>query len=157
MTIQEKKEYCKKFFEELAEKLKDTHVIVRSCNQDESAYLVPIGTEKQITYYGKPDNSFRISDHWNWYSNLKKCSDPNYIQCLNVDLACRCKNRKGPALASEPYWAWCVAMYKKEVGYYHTMVGEFYNPVLKKQEFLTFDGLDTWIPIFQNEIMHASK
>lgn len=151
MTIEEKKDYCKKFFEELSEKLKDTHVVVKSCNADESAYLIPKGTEDQITYYGKPDCSFRISDHWNWYSNTKKCNDPNYIQCMNVDLNVMAKNRKGPGLASDPYWAWCVGIYFEKDGVYHTMVGEFYNPVTEKQEFIEFEDLDTWIPIFKKE------
>ena len=49
-------------------------------------YLVPLGTKKDVTYYGKPKWSFRFSDHWNWYESMKKCDLKNYIQCFNVDL-----------------------------------------------------------------------
>ena len=81
MTAQEKEQKCKDFFEELSEKLKDTHIVMKSCNKDNSVYLVPKGTEKEVTYYGKPVYSFRISDHWNWKSNLKKNPNPGYVQC----------------------------------------------------------------------------
>jgi hypothetical protein len=151
MTLEEKKNYCKNFFEELSEKLKDTHVVVRSCNQDESAYLVPIGTEDQITYYGKPANSFRISDHWNWYANLRKNPDPNYIQCNNVDLGVGCKKRNGPGLASNPWYAWCVAIVLAD-GEYHTMVGETNNPETDEWCFVEFEDLDSWIRIFKSDL-----
>ena len=49
-------------------------------------YLVPFGTKKEITYYGKPKWSFRFSDHWNWYEARKKCDQESYIQCFNVNL-----------------------------------------------------------------------
>lgn len=66
--------------------LGDKWVVVESCNKDFSKYLVIEGDEKGITYYGKPACSFRISDHWNWFSNLNKCEDPFYIQCNSLDM-----------------------------------------------------------------------
>ena len=155
MTTEEKKNYCKKFFEELAEKLSETHVVVRSCNNDESAYLVPKGTEDQISYYGKPENSFRISDHWNWYSNIKKNENVDYIQCYNADLGVKAKRRNGPGLASNPFWAWCVCVFKN--GKYHTMVGEYYNKYNDEQVFVQCDDdfLKHWIPQFLDNMTTA--
>ncbi len=154
MTLKEKEKYCKEFFEKLAEKLKDTHVIVSSCNQDESKYLVPKGTEDQITYYGKPENSFRISDHWNWYSNVKKNKNVDYIQCYNVDLGVKAKKRKAPGLSSEPYFAWCVCIFND--GCYHTMVGEFYSERFDEQVFLQMEdeSFEPWIEEWIKNNMH---
>lgn len=86
MTIDEKKAKCTEFFEKLSEALKEDYVVMGSCNQDFSRYLVPVGTESQVSYMEKPENSFRISDHWNWFANVNKCPDEHYIQCLSVDL-----------------------------------------------------------------------
>lgn len=44
------------------------YVLVHSCNKDETVYLVPAGTEDQISYSGKPENSYRLSGHWHWKS-----------------------------------------------------------------------------------------
>ena len=77
---------CEEFFQQLSDILKDRYEVVPSCNQDISRYLIPIGTRDQVSYYGKPDFSFRISDHWNWYSSTKKCNDKDYIQCDSVDM-----------------------------------------------------------------------
>jgi hypothetical protein len=145
MKKEEMKKLCKQFFEELSEKLKNTHVVVRSCNQDESAYLVPIGTEDQITYHGKPDYSFRISDHWNWYSNVKKNPDPYYVQCENVDLM-PARMREAIGRASIPIWAWTVAYYGPDCKY-HTMIGEFFNTEKGKWDWVdcNLEDFDEWI------------
>ena len=80
-------EKCEKFFEELCEELKDTHeVYLCEPGKSASSYLVPKGTADQITLYGKPNNSFRIADTWNWYMSMKKCPDEWTVQCLNTDL-----------------------------------------------------------------------
>ncbi len=85
--ISEKFAKCERFFEELCEELKDTHeVYICEKGKSASSYLVPKGTIDQITVYGKPDNSFRIADRWNWYMNMKKCHDEWLVQCLNTDL-----------------------------------------------------------------------
>lgn len=95
MNDTQKKELCNKFFDELVtvlnEKWKDEElgsewVVVESCNKDFSRYLVLKGRESDITYNSKPKFSFRISDHWNWFSNIKKCEDPFYIQCNSSDM-----------------------------------------------------------------------
>lgn len=87
VSIKEKDlEACEKFLMDLQKILGGKYELVGSCNKDISRYLIPIGTEKQISYYGKPEKSFRISDHWNWYSSTKKCRDISYVQCESVDM-----------------------------------------------------------------------
>ena len=67
---------CEEYFMILSELLSETHEVVGSCNKDISKYLIPKGTASELTYYSKPKNSVRISDHWNWYANLNKCNIP---------------------------------------------------------------------------------
>lgn len=116
---------CKEFFDELASLLSGTFEVIGSCNQDVSQYLVPIGTADQISYYGKPKGSFRISDHWNWYANVNKCHLENYIQCLSVDLPFA-KRRFAPGKASKPIWG-CQVSVVGEDGKYHCVFGESYD------------------------------
>lgn len=71
---------------ELVKQLSDEYEEVVSCNNDISRYLVPKGTADQITYYGKPKRSLRMSDHWSWYANIQKCRDESYVQCANSEL-----------------------------------------------------------------------
>ena len=120
----EKMNLCQDFFNQLGNKLAGTYETVGSCNRDLSAYLIPNGTARQITYYGKPDCSFRVSDHWNWYSNLKKCNKPNYIQCMTRDLPFTNK-RKAPGKASDPICGICVCLFR--YGIYEVVYGEKYN------------------------------
>lgn len=125
MTRDEKMELCIAYFERLAEELKDTHVVVGSCNKDASAYLVPKGTEDQISYYGKPEDSYRISDHWNWFSNVKKCKDEHYVQCLNTDIPWT-RLREEPGMATKPRYGIQVAYYGKDRKY-HGIFGDLFN------------------------------
>ena len=81
-----KLDLCYEFFNKLAELLKDQYEVVPSSIKDLSRYLVPKGTAGEITYHGKPELSFRVSDHWSWYSNLEKCPDEKYIQCYSMDM-----------------------------------------------------------------------
>lgn len=97
----EQAESCIKFFKELYELLNEDYEVI-GCGRNpwdyfvqctdkgifrlNDHYLIPNGTKNQITYYGKPYWSFRISDHWNWYEDTRKCKNKNYIQCFNVDL-----------------------------------------------------------------------
>jgi len=124
MTVEEKRESCENYWKQLCEKLKETHVEMASCNKDVSRYLVPKGTEDQVTYYGKPRDSYRISDHWNWKTSIKKCSDPHYVQCYNKSIRMM-HRRKAPELASKGVVAWCVAYYGEDDAY-HTVHGAEY-------------------------------
>lgn len=127
-----KMEKCRKFFDELAYILGETHEVVASCNKDLSAYLVPKGTKDKISYYGKPESSFRISDHWSWYSNLKKCSNPDYVQCWSVDLPKpRKRDHERPWMATEGRKAAQVAFLGRD-GNYHMLYGEYWDRVAKE-------------------------
>lgn len=97
------------------------YVVISSCNADKTEYLVPKGTENEISYYGKPEKSFRFSDHWNWYANLKKCSNPDYVQCYNESLPCR--NGRINEKATFPYYAGAIAVFTD--GSYKTIAGAF--------------------------------
>lgn len=125
MNFNEKMELCAKFFEELSAALQDNYEVVGSCNKDASQYLIPKGTEEEISYYGKPYASFRISDHWNWYSNLKKCTNEWYIQCYSVDIPWALK-RNEEGKASKPRHGIQVSFFGPDKKY-HCVYGEKFN------------------------------
>ena len=130
MTIEEKMAKCSEFFCKLAEELRDSYEVLESCNADFSKYLVPNGTSDQVTYEGKPDKSFRISDHWNWYANVRKCPNPNYIQCLSVDLPWA-RKRMEEGRPSKPITGVQIALIGDD-GKYHVVYGECYNRKTKE-------------------------
>lgn len=130
MNKKEKMQACLRFFYALAGMLTGDYEVVKSCNQDHSAYLVPLGTSEDITYYSKPDKSFRVSDHWNWYANVKKCENENYIQCWSVDLPFP-RKREQDGKATEPRFAAQVAMIGND-GKYHVVFGEKFDRKTKQ-------------------------
>jgi len=143
MTKKEKLSKCNEYFKELSEKISETYSVVESCNKSEydiTAYLVPNGTENEITYHSKPAFSFRISDHWNWYSNLKKNPNPHYIQCYSVDLP-RAKKREDPTKASVPIQAAQVGYFDKD-NKYHAVFGEIFDRTTKTWSWLFADPAD---------------
>lgn len=131
---------CEIFFEDLARILKDTYEVIKSCNQDLSQYLIPNGTISDLSYYSKPERSFRISDHWNWYSNLRKCSDQHYIQCLSVDMP-RADKRSEYGKATKPKYGIQVCILGGD-GKYHAVYGEVYNCTTKRWDWLETDPAD---------------
>ena len=145
-TAEEKKAKCQLFYKELVTALRDSHENVKSCNRDDSAYLVPKGTSDQITYESKPINSFRISDHWNWKANLEKNQKDGYIQCYTKDVPV-CKARPEPGKASPPIWAWQVGYFGEDKAY-HCVYGEVFNRESKTWYWLEGD-VDDVIMQFQ--------
>lgn len=127
--LDEKIVYCSSFFNCLSEKLNESYSIYGSCNNDCSKYLVPNGAESEVTYYGKPELSFRVSDHWNWYSNIIKCNIPNYIQCFSPDFPW-VRKRKAEGKASVPVLSASVCIYLD--GAYHVIYGEKFDRKTKK-------------------------
>ena len=119
-------ELCNNFIDELAKLLGDKYEIIASCNKDLSRYLIPVGTRDKITYYGKPVLSFRISDHWSWFSNLKKCSVRNYIQCYSRDMPVPKARPVGQDCATKPIRGIQVCVQMKD-GMYHHVYGEKYD------------------------------
>ncbi len=139
-TMSEKLEKCKEFFNSLAMLLYDTYDVMGSCNVDQTSYLVPSGTQGQVTYSSKPARSFRISDHWNWYANIKKCANERYIQCWSVDVPYP-RRREEPGKASEPRRAIQVAMIGPD-GKYHCVYGEFFDRKTKTWGWLEANPVD---------------
>lgn len=127
-------EECKEQFMLLAKKLEETHEIVGSCNNDISMYLIPKGSIDELSYSSKPHDSYRFSDHWNWYANLKKCPDEHYIQCFNTDLPWP-KKRIAEGKASKPINAICIGYFGEDNKYHH-----FFGEKLdKKQHIWVFE------------------
>lgn len=146
MNYGEKAAACKEFFDRLAEALKEYgYTIVDSCNADSTIYLVISGTEKDISYYGKPILSFRLSDHWNWYSNMSKCDKYWFVQCKNDDITWPTK-RTGYG-ATKPKYAWQVAIFGADKKY-HCVFGEKFDRRTKKWSFVTptvEEVIESWI------------
>ena len=100
-------------WEELVEKFKAyDYVEMASCNKDYSRYLVKRGTEDRVSYFGKPQLSLRISDHWNWINNRKA---PGKIQC-------KVKDMWPPKEGQKPSRRVCIAIYDN--GQYHYICGD---------------------------------
>lgn len=140
MTIKEKINKCYEFFKTLGKELGDDYEVLASINKDKkytSLYLCPKGTKDQVTYYGKPMNSFRVSTHWNWRAPLKKCDKENYIQCLNVDLPFA-KKRNGEGESSDPIMAEQVAVIGVD-GKYHAVFGEVFDRKTREWKWLEVD------------------
>ena len=133
MNHEEKMRRCSDFFNVLAQALSSNYTVMGSCNKDVSAYLVPTGHEDEVSYYGKPENSFRVSDHWNWYSSLKKCSDQDEVQCHSIDIP-RPRRRPEVGKASYPRKAAQVALYKD--GRYQAVYGEVFDHKTKSWSWL---------------------
>lgn len=136
-TKEQKIQACASFYGELCAKLEETHEVVGSCNNDISSYLIPKGTVEDLSYYGKPANSFRISDHWNWYSNLRKCSKKGYVQCYSVDVPFA-RRRPEEGKASKPRYAIQVAYYGKDNKYHH-IFGDKFNRKTGEWSFIVAD------------------
>ena len=137
-TYENKMKKCQEFFYKLADILKEEYEVIESCNADCSVYLIPNGTVNELSYYGKPDASFRVSDHWNWYANLQKCDKPEYIQCMSVN-APWCKHRKDDK-ATKPVIAIQVSMIFPD-GKYHAIYGESFDRKKKTWEWLETDPM----------------
>lgn len=135
MTKEEKILACASFYGELCERLEESHEVVGSCNNDISSYLIPKGTIEDLSYYGKPADSFRMSDHWNWFSSTRKCKDEHYVQCHSYDIPWQFK-RYEPGKASKPRTAICVAYYGKDNNY-HVIFGEKFDRRTKTWTFVT--------------------
>ena len=114
---------CREFMEGLRELLKDTYEFGESPFAATSCYLVPNGTADQNTYYSKPQKSFRCSDHWSWYANLKKCSEPRYVQCYNADALW--PNRREGSGATKPIYICCVGYFTGTA--FHCVFGEKFD------------------------------
>lgn len=132
-------EACEEFLQDVQTLLKGRYELIGSCNRDISRYLIPIGTESKVTYYGKPEKSFRISDHWNWYSNTKKCRDFSYVQCESVDMP-KARERKDE-YATKPRKGLQVAIQGTD-GKYHHVFGYKWNSEHEEFEWVSNNPMD---------------
>lgn len=130
-TCREKSEACLDFICTLAEALSETYELVGSCNKDTSMYLIPKGTIDELSYYGKPALSFRYSDHWNWFSNTKKCKDRYHIQCHSVNIPWPEWRRSDSDKATCARTGFQVAIYGKDKQYHHVF-GDYFNRETRK-------------------------
>lgn len=137
---------CLNFFYELASLLGSDYSLVGSCNRDKSVYLVPKGTEKDISYYGKPNKSFRVSDHWNWYANINKCKKEQYIQCWSVDVPYP-RQRKETGKPTKPRKAAQVSIIGPD-GKYHVVYGEKWNKNKKTWTWIDTDPATVITEVF---------
>lgn len=124
MNKKEKQYRCVKFFEELCGLLEGRYERLSGCNWGISECLCPIGTTEEVTYYGKPEMSFRVSNHWNWYANTNRCSDPGHAQCYSTDFPW-VRRRPAEGKPSRPIMAEAVCLYKN--GKYHVVYGEYFD------------------------------
>lgn len=128
---------CMGYFGDLAQRLKESHELVTSINKDGTLYLIPRGTITDISYYGKPIGSFRVSDHWNWWASYRKCVDFHHVQCFSKDLH-RPFRRNGVGLSSTPVMACCVGYYGPD-RLYHIVCGEVWDQKTRKSTFIMRD------------------
>ena len=140
MTKEEKMRKCNEFFNQLVKILEDRYESMGSCNVDSSRYLVPLGTSSEVTYYGKPNKSFRVSDHWNWYANTNKCSNSNYVQCRSLDMPWA-RKRIEIGKATKPRFGAQVAMILDD-GYYHAVYGERFDRKTKSWTWIESNPID---------------
>ena len=135
-SFEEVRHDCELFIEELSKNLIG-YTMIESCNKDESRYLIPIGTENDLSYYSKPVHSFRYSDHWNWYSNVNKCSIEDMVQCNSVDIPWP-KKRESIYKATKPIFGIQVAYYGDD-NLYHSVYGFSFDRKTKKWNWIDND------------------
>lgn len=132
MTFEERRNKVKEFYNRLVDISKDHYFEVESCNNDASRYLLRNGTTREdISYYSKPLWSYRMSDHWNWYTSERKCSDLKYIQCHSIDMPWA-RKRVYVDKATRPMRGWQVCIFSADDGLYHCVYGEIFDRKEKK-------------------------
>lgn len=86
-----------------------------------SGYLMKEGSEKDNTWHSKPELSFRIASHWNWYANTAK-APADYIQCFCPEFGSPNKrSTENPTHATTPIYRTAICFFKD--GFYHVFAG----------------------------------
>lgn len=119
---------CMRFFNDVADILKETHVVVPSKSKKwPSMCLVKKGEEHLVSYYGKPVNSLRVGPNWNWRAGLDRCSNANYIQCVTPDLPfAKKRSKEHPEWSTQPIFGNMVGYFDTD-NKYHCVFGEQYD------------------------------
>ncbi len=138
---------CMDFFNQVAEILKETHVIAPSKSKKwKSACLVRKGEEGQVSYYGKPVNSLRVAPNWNWRAGLDRCSNPGYIQCVTPDLPfAKKRSKEHPEWSTPPIWGNMVGYFDTD-NKYHCIYGERYD--FEKKEWVWVENDPVFVANF---------
>lgn len=131
-TLSEKLEKCKVFmnelFDELNQSFKDYHPIMETspfCPN--SGYICREEEKNMNSWNSKPKDSFRCSDHWNWYANLNKCEDEHYIQCYTKDaIWTRPRYEKCKEHGTKPRMSAMVGYFGSD-NMFHCIYGEKFN------------------------------
>lgn len=110
-------EKCREFIFKLAELLPE-YKLIEGLSKGVSMFLIPEGTEGDVSWTGKPAKSFRFSGVWNWYTNAGNCPDLDVIQCESVDMPAP-KERRGEGSGSIPWKGYQVAYYGDDHKYHH--------------------------------------
>lgn len=115
-----KKENTSRAFDKFEELMsKGDYTIDFHCRTDNrgrhfySFYLIPKGQD--LSYYGHPEGTIRLSNHWSWYSSQNKCSDPNIIQCELKGIAPRLRFENDPNGKTTPKFLTTIAIVKNGV------------------------------------------
>ena len=133
---------CNAWFDKLAELVIPMgYKVIRSSNPTSNdRYLVPVGTENDLSWNSKPAFSFRVSNHWNWRANKKKCDDDRYIQCYTRDMPWA-RKRRDDGLATRPMIG-CAVAYFTEGREYVVIYGEKFNRINKTWSYTAIDPVD---------------
>ena len=141
MEFYEKQEKCNQYFNNLYEMLKESHDRRTNKTRDRrpDKYIFPKGTGDEITNVGKPANSFRYSNKWNFWKNGKG-EMLDSVQCYSEDFpkAHTDSQGRGPQGA---VLAYSVCFYGED-GHYHVVYGERYNRKTKKWDWVESDPED---------------
>ena len=125
---------CDKFFYELSQRLYPFYetigVMDTNYHKYKSRYLIPFGSDYQMSRFSMPMLSFRMSDHWNWMPNEKIYFDSeienNVTQRYCIDMP-PAKLRKCSDKATKPQFGILVAIMDSK-GIYRCVYGDKYWP-----------------------------
>lgn len=141
MEFYEKQEKCNQYFNSLYEMLKDSHDRRTNKTRDRrpDKYIFPKGTGDEITNVGKPANSFRYSNKWNFWKNGKG-EMLDSVQCYSEDFPKAHTDSHGCGPQGSVL-AYSVCFYGED-GRYHVVYGERYNRRTKKWDWVESDPED---------------
>jgi hypothetical protein len=78
-----------------------------------SYYLIPKGQD--LSYYGHPEGTIRLANHWSWYTSYKNCTDLNRVQCELKGIKPRLRFEDKPTGATTPKYLTTIAIVKNGI------------------------------------------
>ena len=130
--MKDKYTLCDEFFYELSQRLYPFYETIGVTNvhyqKYGSRYLIPFGSDYQISRFSLPVFSFRMSDHWNWKPNENKYSESEIentaVQRYCIDMP-PARLRKNSDRATKPQFGVLIAIYDSK-GIYRCVYGDKY-------------------------------